>query len=628
MRRVRLIGAITLSACITTSATWGAEALETRGTLDAVTVYRGQALVTRVIEIAGPPGLREIVVTDLPEHAIPESLYAESSGQVEVRSVLFRERAVMQDVREEVRKIDDQIRALGDLIAANQQRVNLLNERRVMVEKLEQFTAPTASVELTKGVLDPKALKDMADYLSQQRQSISEDDLKFRLERRDLDEQMVLLQRQRQEVAGASARTSREALIFANVIQADARLELRYLVNNASWTPSYSVRAADERDDVVVEYYASIQQGSGENWADVQMTLSTATPSLASRAPMLEPLQLSLASMEDEKAAQYAKGDFWAARKELVDRQQELEQSRGRAGVPQSQTASGNPPPAPPPPGMSGSGMGGGMPGEAYLDLLDANIAFDKSLNAVACDIQLLELANNDITRDQNGQLKFGREEAISVTYLLPSRTSLPSRADRQLVQIASLPMDAEFYRLASPVLTRQVYEEALVTNTSDLVLLAGPVASYVAGEFVGHGNIPTIASGESFTVGLGIDSSLRASRELLDKSESIQGGNRVVELSYRLTIENFNSHDAAIRLMDRMPMSKGADVKVTLVNASADLSDDTAYRSTDHKKGLLRWDLDVPQAAKGTEAVVVDYQLRVEYDKQMSVTGLAMATP
>jgi hypothetical protein len=144
----------------------------------------------------------------------------------------------------------------------------------------------------------------------------------------------------------------------------------------------------------------------------------------------------------------------------------------------------------------------------------------------------------------------------------------------------------------------------------------------------VGHGNIPTIASGESFTVGLGIDSSLRASRELLDKSESIQGGNRVVELSYRLTIENFNSHDAAIRLMDRMPMSKGADVKVTLVNASADLSDDTAYRSTDHKKGLLRWDLDVPQAAKGTEAVVVDYRLRVEYDKQMSVTGLAMATP
>ena len=619
MRRIGLIGAITVSACITTTMTWAAEALETRGTLDAVTVYRGQALATRVIDIAGPAGLREIVVTDLPEHVVAASLYAESSGEVEVRSVLYRERAMIQDVREEVRKIDEQIRALGDQIAANQQRVNLLNERRAMVEKLEQFTAPTASIELTKGVLDPKTLKDMADYLFQQRQSISDDDLKFRLERRDLDEQLALLQRQRNEIAGGSARTSREALIFANVTKPDAKLQLRYLVNNASWSPSYSVRASDERDEVIVEYYASIQQASGESWNDVQMTLSTATPSLASRAPMLEPLQLSLASMEDEKAAQYAKGDFWAARKELGQRQQEIEQSRGRADGPRSQTAEPMPPP-----GQAGGGGGfaGGIPGEAYLGLLD------KSLNSVACDIQLLELANNDITRDQAGQLKDGREEAISVTYLLPSRTSLPSRADRQLVQIASLPMDAEFYRLASPVLTRQVYKEALVTNTSALVMLAGPVASYVAGEFVGHGEIPTIASGESFTVGLGIDSSLRASRELVDKSESVQGGNRVVELSYRLTIENFNSHDAAIRLMDRMPMSKGADVKVTLVKASAELSDDTTYRAADHKKGLLRWDVDVPQAAKGAEAVVVDYHLRVEYDKQMSVTGLAMATP
>ena len=56
------------------------------GLVDAVTVYRGQALVTRVIEVPGGTGLRELVVTGLPEAIIAGSLYAESSDGVEVRS--------------------------------------------------------------------------------------------------------------------------------------------------------------------------------------------------------------------------------------------------------------------------------------------------------------------------------------------------------------------------------------------------------------------------------------------------------------------------------------------------------------------------------------------------------------
>ena len=44
--------------------------------------------------------------------------------------------------------------------------------------------------------------------------------------------------------------------------------------------------------------------------------------------------------------------------------------------------------------------------------------------------------------------------------------------------------------------------------NSSKMVLLAGPVSTYIDGQFVGHGDVPTVSIGESFTVGLGIDSS------------------------------------------------------------------------------------------------------------------------
>src|SRR5205809_199818 len=77
--------------------------------LDAVTVYRGQALVTRDVTLPAGAGLSELVVQDLPERILGGSLFAEGSDGVDVRSVRYRERAQPTDVREEARKLDEQI---------------------------------------------------------------------------------------------------------------------------------------------------------------------------------------------------------------------------------------------------------------------------------------------------------------------------------------------------------------------------------------------------------------------------------------------------------------------------------------------------------------------------------------
>ena len=216
--------------------------------------------------------------------------------------------------------------------------------------------------------------------------------------------------------------------------------------------------------------------------------------------------------------------------------------------------------------------------------------------------------------------------EGVSVSYQLTGRTSLPSRSDRQLIQIASLPMKAEVYRVAMPVLTSAVYEEASVVNNSKMVLLAGPVSTYIAGQFVGHGDMPTVSIGESFTVGLGIDSSLRARRELVKKNESIQGGNRVVDFTYLLSVENFGPEPAQVRLFDRMPTAKENEVKLALVEPGQKLSEDPRYEQHDRKKGILRWDVKVPAQSIGAKALTLDYQMQMEYDKQLSIAGLPAA--
>ncbi|MBI3463885.1 MAG: mucoidy inhibitor MuiA family protein [Planctomycetes bacterium] len=575
---------------------------QTKGKLDAVTVYRGQALVTRLVEVPGPAGLREVVVTDLPEHVVPASIYAESADSAEVRSVRYRVRPVLQDVREEVRKLDEQIRELQDQIVANQRHAQRLGEQKTYLDKLEQFVAPTANVELTKGVLDAQTLKVLTAFLFEERKKLAEEELRLGREQRSLQEQLQFLQRQRDLLTSGSAQSAREAVVFVNLQQAGGRLRLRYLVNQATWSPSYNVRTEAGRSGVIVEYNASIQQLSGEDWTDVAMTLSTATPSLVAKAPVLTPLSIALSSGSTGSPAQgqaAMPADEGAYRDKLMGLRQEAEMKRSRELF------------------LAKPG-GADDDGDAYQA--------DLSLNEAAGNLQLLELMAKSKVERKSDAPAAQPDEGISVTYEVATRTSLPSRADRQLIQIAALPMKGQFYKLAIPVLTSYVYEEAAVSNESRLVLLAGPISAYVAGQFVGHGQIPTVAVGESFTVGFGIDSSLRAVRELVEKTEQIQGGNRLVDFTYRVAIENFGSEAVKVRLLDRLPTVKHSEVRLTLVSPGKDLSDDATYQQTERKKGILRWELEVPSQAVATKALSLEYQFRLEYDKQMSILGLPLA--
>lgn len=579
-------------------------AVENRGKIEAVTVYRGQALVTRVVDVAGPAGLREVVVTDLPASVIPGSIYAESADGVEVRSVRYRTRPLNEDVREEVRKLDEQIRTLQDEIEANTRHVALLTEHKAYLGKLEGFVAPTATVELTRGVLNAETLKLLSTFLLDQRQSAATEELERAVEGRRLQQQHELLNRQREQLTAGSARTAREAVVFLNLQAAEnSQFRLRYLVGNANWTPSYNLRTDAAQKEVRVEYYSSIQQMSGEDWPDVAMTLSTATPSLVAKAPLLTELTLALSAAQPEaqqRAAAVDSKGYIAARDELNRKKIQFENIRNQSGAVQMQQA-------------------------AEAQSQQAEVNADMGLNSIANEMQILDLVTRGTVVARSGKAdRVVFDEGVSVTYQLAGRTSLPSRDDQQLIQIASLPMKADFYKLAIPVLTSYVYNEAAVTNTSPMVLLAGPVSAYVAGQFVGRGEIPTVAVGEDFTVGFGIDTSLRAAREMVERTESIQGGNRTVDFTYRLALENFGSAPAAVRVLDRLPTAKDNQVRIELTSTGEHkVSEDPRYLQTERKKGILRWEVQVPAQAIGPKALNVDYKLRLEYDKQMHLAGL-----
>ncbi|MFZ4573766.1 MAG: mucoidy inhibitor MuiA family protein [Phycisphaerales bacterium] len=567
---------------------------EVNGVVDAVTVYRGQALVTRRVPIDGRTGSFEVVVSELPARLIPSSLHADSTAGLQVRSVRYRTRPVAQDVRADVRALDTKIAELTDRQLVLVRKGELIQEQRKYVESLQGFVAPTAQTELTRGVLNAETLEKLSGYILAQREELSGRELE---RGRDVAKVEEELRRTREELAlltSGSQRTVQEAvlLVYADGVKGDVKLH--YLVEGATWDPSYTARADGQK--LTLEYYAAIEQMSGEDWGDVAMTLSTATPSLMASAPRLESMKIALSQQVAEAQQLQAQSGYFFAKEELSKRQEQAQFRRNLSAA------------APP----------GGPAGDMVIEERSRN---DAALNTNAISMQVLDLVAGARDDDAGkGRHAGAAREGLSVTYALGNRTTLPSRADRQLVQIAAMPMKASFAKVATPVLTPYVYDEARMANDSQMVLLAGPMTAYSAGAFVGSSDIPTVLVGESFVVGLGIDSSLRASRELVERAEQVQGGNRIVDITYKLVIENFGTRPADVRLLDRLPLSAADQVRVTLVEGP-ELCKDPEYLKTQRKDNILRYDLKVDSAA-GRPAEVT-YKFRLEYDKQMNLSGM-----
>jgi hypothetical protein len=610
-----------VALALTTSVALAAQAAAPQsvpGTIDEVTVYRGQALVTRLVDVPGPAGPREVVVGGLPERIQPGSIYAEGAGGITVNSVSFSVRPVEKDVRADVQKYDDQIRALQDKISANQRKTQLNQSNKDYLAKLETFTAATSNVELSKGVLNADTLVKLTQFQFEQRQVLSDSDMKLALEQRDLNEQLQTLQRARSQVAGSSSKLEREAKVSLTLTGNGGKMRLRYVVDNATWLPSYNVRHATANSKAItIEYLASIQQLTGEDWSNVQISLSTATPSLVAKAPVLNQLAItaSRGGQPTDVLAQIQQAGTTQARQNLQEQRQQLENFRGTIG---NNAYNGN---AILNAGQQAANTVNINGTVVNLDYIGDNNDIDLILNKTAADLQLVDLlAQEKIARTKEKPAPLTPDEGLAVTYNINPRTTLLSRSDRQLIQIAPATLTAEVYKVASPVLSTFVYDEATATNTSDTVFLWGDVSTYVNNEFVGRGVMPSVAIGQRFGAGLGIDSSLRTRRELVEKTENTQGGNRVVEFTYRLTVENFGANAAAIHLLDRLPTAKETDIRVTLTSRDAkdakqpELSKDPIYEQTDRKKGILRWDLEVPAKAIDDKAVVVEYSFKLEY--------------
>ncbi len=586
-----LIGCVVLLALCAVAA---AEGVPADSKVVRATVYRGQALVTRTVTLPADKGQLEIHVGNLPGQIVGSTLHADAGDGVVIRSVRYRTRAVAAVPDEKVAEIDKQIKDTNRRIRMNSRMQALIGTKSEYLNNLEQFAAATTKKELSQGVLEPDTMEKMTEQIFTHRTQLAEDQVRLQFEAEDLQEELALLQRKRNELTKGAERTVREAVIF--LIKKDAgqeEIRLSYLVNSADWKPAYNIRLGAGGQAVNIEYLAQVNQMSGEDWTDVELTLSTATPHMNAEIPPLIPLWVNLTSSvqpqtplsraKEMSAEEYSKIQLVNVMSQREALQQMSSHKRYAAGW---------------------------------------------KANEIILAGQALELnVDQDVLRSAGRSMR-AMEERLAVAYPLEGKMALPSRSDRQLIQINTLKLDGRIHHRAVPLLTNYVYRLAELTNDTSWPLLAGQYSAYIEGQFVGKGQLPMVARGQKFTVGMGVDTQLRCRRELLEKSDRISWGSRIQTFRYRLTLENYKDSPQSVLLLDRIPACKSEDVSITLKKVSADLSQDSVYLRDLRDKGILRWDVKLDASAAGTKAVQVEYLFEIKFPKDKKVGKDILITP
>src|SRR5262245_4614832 len=581
----------------------GAGSAAARSKIVKVTVYPNSALVTREVEVPAGKGITELVVSELPLRTVNSSLYSEGSNGLRVLSTRFRTQPVFEDTREDVRKLEDEIKKLQLAAQKIQADIDSAKQNMMLLTKLEKFTEVTTVHSTEKGGLNGDTVITLAKYVMDQRAERAKEVVALQQQLQTNTEQAEFAKRKLQDLTRGSTRTERDAIITVDRENGGGTVRLNYLVDSVSWSPQYKLRAgAKASDPVEVDYLAGLKQQSGEDWTGVDLTLSTAQPMLNAAPPTLAKLEVTVVA---------------------------------RASVPM-------------PPGQPGAGGFGGGPmpfapqPAAELETKARSLRSQAAGNYSAQNVKdAVKQINEAAAYEQNLDLQKSREEILaaqrsqgknpaatltegpSVTYHLKAKLSVPSRNDEQVIEVAKLKLEPKYYHKAVPVLTRHVYRQADLTNQSSYVLLPGEATMYQGQDFVGRMALPLVAVGEEFTAGFGVDPQVQVQREMLDKAKSQQGGNQMLTYKYRLLVSNFKGEPVKLQVWDRLPHAEAERAGITLVKAAPEVSQDGLYQREGRTANRLRWDLDVEPNVSGERAVPINYEFRLELDRTMVISSL-----
>ncbi|HWB46763.1 MAG TPA: mucoidy inhibitor MuiA family protein [Hyphomicrobiaceae bacterium] len=504
--------------------------------IETVTVYPSGAEITRIGRVKLEQGEHAVLFGDLPAQAVAGSIRVEgkASGRLDIGSVDVRQVYVPQSdeatAATERKRIEDEIQKLTDDKSALQAEVQAAEAQKALIGNLAQLPVHPAPQGASAGAAPDWS--QIYGLIGQRMVEAQKAALEAQIKIRDLDRQIKDLQGKLASLAPAPQQRTEVKVFLAAGAALDADIVIRYQVRSATWTPLYDARLATgtkaHPPRLQIVRRATIRQRSGETWNDVALVLSTARPAAGTSAPVLHTV--------------------------TVDYQPEIQPDKVAAA----------PPPAP-----------------RYQ--LERQAVRGRAGPVKEKDEEALSVAAQEAQAAVEAQ-------AFQAVYSIAGRVSVPATGEQKGVRIDEMEIDPVLTLRTVPKREQKAYLYAKLAVPRGTPLLPGQVSLFRDSTFVGNGHLPLLAPGETHELGFGVDDAVRVRHAIAEEKRS-EGGiittSKTDVRNYRVTLKNLHERAMQVTVLDQVPVSQNADIKVEPTGKVP-----PTKRDVDDKRGVFAWEL------------------------------------
>jgi uncharacterized protein (TIGR02231 family) len=523
--------------------------------IEAVTVFRTRAQITRLAKANLKAGKNEIIFTGLSSKLIENSFQLlANSNQVTIFSV---QPTVTSRRNPQAWKISEKIRdSLQNARTAQKE----LSDNLEVLQNEEKLLISNQTISSQNRPLTPTELAAMADFIRKRISTVRKEIRETNQEQNDNNLLINRLQSDLSRMLNQNTNSSFDLsvdvpsgeVIVSLEAKSDVSVEfmLQYLVTHVSWNPIYDLRAKEVGEPMEISYRAHVSQTTGIDWKDVNLTLSTADPTQSTETPQFYAQHLKIyqpvASYKSKK------------NNELAEQEMAM--------------------------GSSQDGYGGGDWGGA-LELED-----EKSES----------IADYTTTK----------ETALAAEFEISLPYTILSDGREQLVEVSKMGVETTYQYTVFAGENKEGFLMANLSEWQQYQLVSGDVNIYFENKFVGKTYLDTQNSGDTLAVSLGKDSRIVAERiTLKDKNKRKFIGTNVKESkSFEISIKNNLNRKVNIKIIDQIPLSMDSRIEVETENLSGGQLNATT--------GQVIWNTEIP--ASDSKKFKLEYTIKYPKGKQV----------
>ncbi len=559
--------------------------------ITAVTVYSDRALITRTAQVALSAGVNTLLFDDLPVNADQATLMAQVNSENAyvmglVQEIVDRglpDSAAVERLRNEVKLLRDHTRAaLSDRIA-------VLEQQKTLLQALAQGSA-ALSGDVVKTGFDARNWETAFDFIGRRLTGVVDSLRALTLSRDAVDVKINELQRE----SDSLSRSGKEAALKASVevvaaVATRCIVKLEYVIAGARWTPLYHARMIDS-SRVFLSYFGQVQQNTGEDWDDVEMTLSTAQPIRSASPGELVPRLLSVRDLASPQSVV-----------ELLSREQGVVERFGEIHLR----------------GGRNNEVMYVIDGVAAMDPIGG--AFGRAMNHSGNVVEDLMIIKGGFDAEYGSADKSlvtvvpALASGYSSQFRVQGKQSINSGELTVRTPITDWTLQGETRLVARPRNQLGVYRYVALKNKTGVQLLPGQISLFAESDYIGTLHSPFfLLPNQEFELAFGVDDRVAITREIVDRHNDFDSDNRKLKETVAIALINNGSDSVSIDLEEALPVSSDSRVKVRL-------SDITPKLDGDAVQGIHRWKIAVAPGAR--QDVRATYE--IEHPKTISLVEM-----